>query len=1155
MSFRAYQRMTQVIEDTFSPKIVVVASENARQLCHMNYLTPAEFFTPFACNLNFKADTRIEAPREFDGEICPTFQVQYRKLELIDIEEWQPMTEEYLETNFKDVLDKNKPKVQDLMKITHDDVLLRPRSMLNVYGWDEACNLTSEYLKTIAKEYEWVNFNECQAIMYVLSSEEQKELDVAIMDLDKKNLEVLTRILGENPALDPKKQIIRLIAVLRPKDSKQDTEAVRNRIDKSLKRRYPDALIQTILVNDAGDSSKRDVNFWRDELFAIKRKIKFYDLGGEKVKSDTPDLPRGEKMEGSGLDLLKGPLIQLFSKQLPEKFKQQLTKQWQTVVSKKKTVKKGFMGLSMFKKEEKANFHLDGEHKGKYLFTEVEKEVKRYGDMLLLFGMTELAKEEFAFVVENLGKKSNETTNSIGEMVMYLSLAIPSREKIGFPKEKMKNINKTILEHLLKAQNYPFRYARLQFVTNLLNHVYYDGNEVPPLEAQRAILQGHYKFSIKHNQVMLDFLCPFLLQQYSRYLLLNRPRNVRTFYASTVESSANYLKRTDPKTTDPKLAQVKRTDLKSYALAGYIICSKFYGLPELKSWGLLNELVFYNLAVLDKDVLKDDKLELQGFISTLNNMQETRNKTSSEFVKKADHALKVKLKRAMKQSQVDASQDFTTSLSADPLTATNTTQNQTSITDSQPSMESILTSSNYPELERTATENLKMLEMKGFALITPNEFSEKISREEEMDSIPDEVTSPNPFTSSFNQSELFKSQSQGSSLYAGNVSAAVFAPGKTSVLADSSQAIKRHYEVFESILKSKFPQSCQDALKTTINYSKIESFGSKIKSVFRPREIFKGEKVVYQFRVKNKYWTRVQSEFEQIKLVFYHIPDPLPNFYTYKPEHILPSPSQEFFTYQVNPVGIERGETKTLEVEVTFLQSGAFRLKSIEIPFLGLIPFKYEMPNIGGKYDDLKVLPVETGSIGIISKGLRPEIHFGEVLKSSLKIWNKTKVDIEELYLISSEPLYTGFGFKPLDVLRGEEAREIDFFIRGIDPKLNTISLIFVYRSNSAWKYSFFTFDLSVKRSFSTKYHSEDIGEGKRLVCIDVINGKDYNHVKPEDLEVCNLRLNSNTWRIVKESQKLITNDKIVMIYFNVEPRPDLSPETQYLARRHREVT
>ena len=74
------------------------------------------------------------------------------------------------------------------------------------------------------------------------------------------------------------------------------------------------------------------------------------------------------------------------------------------------------------------------------------------------------------------------------------------------------------------------------------------------------------------------------------------------------------------------------------------------------------------------------------------------------------------------------------------------------------------------------------------------------------------------------------------------------------------------------------------------------------------------------------------------------------------------------------------------------------------------------------------------------------------------------------------------------------------------------------------------------------------------MVCIDVINGKEHSHVLPEDLEVCNLRLNSNTWRIVKGSQQLITDSKMVVIYFKVEPRPDIKPEIEYLARKHREV-
>ena len=1152
----------------------------------MNYLTPAEFLTPFARDLSFMSETRMASPvsdPSGSGEFSPVFSIQYRKVDLVDIEEWEPMTEDSLKTSFPDALDKNKPRIADILKINHSDVVNRPRTVLMNYGWSEACNFTSEYLKTMAKDYEWSNLNECQALLYVLSSQDQ--LDKIITEMDRKYSDICLKALGES-LVSTSISIIRLFVVLKTEDPEKDSADVDSLIKAHIKSLY-NTKPADFAVNTRTESSYTDCNLWKEEHIYIKKKIRSYDLGTDKVDSNQKNLPRGYQMDNKGLELIKYQMKEMFVRYLPERFRLLIEKKWQQIQSEKRKVKKGFMGLSMFKKEEKAYFTREG----KYVLTDVEKEVKKYADLLLVFGMVELAKEEYAYVVENLGKKSPETTNALNEMVTYCGLALSSIEKPNYPREKMKHVNKAMMEHLLKAINIPFRYARLQLVMNMLNHVYYDGNELPPPEAQRSIMQGHYKFSVKQNHLMLDWLSPFFLQQYSRYNLLNRTRNIRTFYSMTVESSANYL---------------KRADLKSYAAAGYIICSKFYCEEEMKTWGILNELVYYNLAILIKDVASDDQLELDGFITALNNMQIGKRNQPSDLVRKADNGLKLKLRKGIKESQSQLNQDSNIDLltmEEDPLTANLTS----SLTRSQALPLISPLPSSLPNLEYIASKKLKMLSIRGFSIITANEFPEQLAREEDRDAIPDESES-NPLSmtmmqsgmlqssmtqsgmnqSGMNQSGILQSGLNQSGMQQSNLlnstTAPIGSPGSmmtsglmhsgsfgkeapksagskqgagslNSRAVDKEQTIKRHYEVLESILRSKFPQACQDSLRGPLNYSKIGSFGDKVKFTSKAREVFKGEKVVYQFKIKNEFWSIVCEDFEQLKLNFLYIPDPLTGFYSYKPEHQIPCPSPEIFSYKVVPVPIYKGETKILEVEVTFLQSGAFKLKSLELLFLGMIPFTYELQDApSSKYNDLRVNPSDTGSIEVIAQALASEIHFGEITRGCLSIKNKGSSAIEELYLISTEPLYTGFGFKPLPELDAGGEQKMDLYIRGIEPKLNTISLVFVYKTKGAWKFCFYVFDIRVHRSFSTKYHSEDIGGGKRMVCIDVINGKDYSHVKPEDLEVCSLRLNSNTWHIEKNSCRLVADSRIVMLYFNVEPRSDVKPETQYLARKHREV-
>ena len=483
LSFDAYKLLVDQITNTFcNPKVLVVASDLAKTLCHMNHLTPAEFFTPFGRDPKMKPESgyQIEQKSEFQSETLPYFTVKYSKVEFIDIEEWQPLSKETLQATFQNTLERNEPNIENILQIKNEDVESRPRRVLKVFGWDEACNFTSEYLKTMAKEYEWNNLNECQAILYVLSFEDQ--LDKKIIELNQKYNKTFADATGENP-LESKSKIIRLFVVLRSGEidvvNNLDHEEADKRINQTIKNVYKADAIW-ININDRDQKNPNVQNYWKDEYFNSKRVIKSYEYDGTKVASNTKNLQRGHLIDMNSLNVTEGKLKVMFTSGLGAKLNSLAIKRWEMGFQYKKTVKKGFMGLTMFKKEEKAYFTKEG----KYIFTDVEKEVKRLADLLMVCGMIELAKEEYLYIIENLSKKNPETSNSINEMIMYCSLAIPNKERPGFPKEKMKHVNKNMQEYLLKSMsnsNNNFRYARLLVVMNLINHVYFDGNEAPKI--------------------------------------------------------------------------------------------------------------------------------------------------------------------------------------------------------------------------------------------------------------------------------------------------------------------------------------------------------------------------------------------------------------------------------------------------------------------------------------------------------------------------------------------------------------------------------------------------------------------------------------------------------------------------------------------------
>jgi metal-responsive CopG/Arc/MetJ family transcriptional regulator len=1118
--FGAYESMRLKIAEAFCPRILVIPSEKAKQICNSNFLTPAEFFSPFAKNLDLKELNKSTSDmynQEYSGEKIPTFTPQYRNITLVDVEEWQPAQESAMQESFQESLNRNAPKIQEISGLSAFDITDRSERSLSTYGWDPALNLTVDYLRSLSLEHEWSNLNQCHALLYVISSDE-KNLEQAVMAAEKKYNDTISKATGARPT---DSHIIRIIVVLITDESGDNKSDVDPHF-KSMNTVYSQALTTIVKLNDSQDTASGQNNIWNDGAFYIKRTLKSYDLGVDKVDSNNPDLKRGRKIDKSNFEHIRNSMNGIFVTKLIDKFKTQLRNQWETVFNQKKSVKKGFMGL--FRKEEKPYVK-----DGYYFLTDLEKEVKKYADFLLSLGMINEAKQEYDYVVDNLAKKSAETTNALNEMIMYCNIAIPNLQRPGFPSEKMKYVNRNMLDHLARSINYPYRYSRLLMIMNLLNHCYYDAGEEPPREAQRAIYQGHFKFSVKHNVLMLDFLSPFLLQQYSRYSLLNSPKNIRTFFAQTVECSAIYI---------------KRVNLKRYSLAGYLLCSKYYGGAEKSTWGVVNELVFYNLAVLTKEYISDDKLELESFIATLNNMENSPF-GPSEIVKKADKAIRLKISDFKKivedADQMSEFQTYDDPLSRGPTQSMN-------LTESQMMFSSNIAPKNIVNLQTLAATSMKMLSFRGYAIITPNELTKTLVNEEDIDLIPDEVDST-AMPSSMSMTSSTSMQKKTYDLPA-------FAPGTTAEKAEVNQSLAKHLEIFDNIVKAKFPQGCQDTLKPQIDLARVSSLGRKMNLTYRPREVTQGETVLYQFKVKNQFWSRIDQDFDNIKLNFWYMPEPLPNLLNFNDDSLVPSSSSDLFSYKVHNIAINKGETKTLQIEVKFLASGVFKLKSIDMMFLGIVPLTHMVPDVQfSKYSVIKVTQVSTGNLEVVAQGLKKELYFGEIQHASLNLSNRSTVDIEEVYLISTEPLYTGFGFKALGKIAANQTLPVDYYIRGINPKLNTLSLFVVYRTNNTWKYCSYSFDVLVNKSFVTRYHSEDLEDGKRMICVDLISGRDQSHVEAEDLEVGTLRLNSNTWSIVKNSQYILRDKSMMLIYFKVEERPKIVPETQYLTRKHREVS
>ena len=166
--FGAYESMRLKIAEAFCPRILVIPSEKAKQICNSNFLTPAEFFSPFAKNLDLKELNKSTSDiynQEYSGEKIPTFTPQYRNITLVDVEEWQPAQESAMQESFQESLNRNAPKIQEISGLSAFDITDRSERSLSTYGWDPALNLTVDYLRSLSLEHEWSNLNQCHALL------------------------------------------------------------------------------------------------------------------------------------------------------------------------------------------------------------------------------------------------------------------------------------------------------------------------------------------------------------------------------------------------------------------------------------------------------------------------------------------------------------------------------------------------------------------------------------------------------------------------------------------------------------------------------------------------------------------------------------------------------------------------------------------------------------------------------------------------------------------------------------------------------------------------------------------------------------------------------------------------------------------------------
>lgn len=195
------------------------------------------------------------------------------------------------------------------------------------------------------------------------------------------------------------------------------------------------------------------------------------------------------------------------------------------------------------------------------------------------------------------------------EVILYCLILLAKQGDQKRWKEIDSNLDE-LIGRIRVGKNY-FRYARSLLFLNLVNHVQYQRGLEPLKDYQKAILIGSTDFGQRKEFVMFKFLCPLLMQQYSRYFLMNRIKCPRTFFYYTTQTASLYI---------------KKANLVGFGRAAYITACKWYDQEKVQSWGLINEHCFYALGELYmvEGTENNPVKAVEYFSKALNNYHESK---------------------------------------------------------------------------------------------------------------------------------------------------------------------------------------------------------------------------------------------------------------------------------------------------------------------------------------------------------------------------------------------------------------------------------------------------------------------------------------------------------------------------------------------------
>lgn len=693
-----------------------------------------------------------------------------------------------------------------------------------------------------------------------------------------------------------------------------------------------------------------------------------------------------------------------------------------------------------------------------------------------------------------------DTSHSISEIILYLQFLIPSSEKRGEPKDSLRKIEKYIKEQISLAYNkYPHRTGRLITLLNIVNLMNFAKNNEPARDTLDIIMKGATKFSREKQPPSLSILSPVFLQLYARYhLLAESNKCYRMFFSATFMASFFFL---------------KSGGLSEFAKAGYILASKFYQMKNPEGFNLMIQTVFYNLGAM-KEKNPSQLLEaIDCFIRALNNYE-----FPSEIPNNSEKSLR---SRKLMGAEPESVQKSGLEISV------------------------------FPQMNQTSTMDLLDIPIStGGDLGSVDPLS------------PISPSKPKLATDFFIQ----KVKSSLKTLTFGQQSIETYQERSFDLetrAPSDVKLIKAQIERISEVLEYKLDKKEFDSLSGRLKLAMQAGTEQQAMSCMRPREISIGEPVYYRLPVTNEYFRKVAAEIRSINLELEYLETWAGTMgkVPVRSEHKLPEEQlDQYVSFEINCPEVLPNQTAELEIVVRFKKLGFYNLKAITWKWFDCVEYRHELfaYRIIGLINNYTVLKVVADSPHLESSavGLKPKLQFGEVHKSLVALRICGDKPIDECYMISSEPLFTGFGFKSIGEIQPGQTLDLEFYLRGTQVGVHTIPIMFLYKTSGTLKYMITYFKVTVEATFASKSIVDDLQDGTRIITLDVLANPKDGAPKLDQLEICSVGLNSNHWEIVEGSHKIMRLGTPPSLLFLLQIRP-VSHEDQDIAllkRKHREI-